>query len=82
METKPASSLVVSLGKAINGILPALGVRQLAITRIKQMCINAVVHCALDHASKSSHNGLHADLPVCDSSKTKRTPEGKFVDFD
>ena len=28
--------------------------------------------CALDHALKSSHNELHADPPVWDSSKTKQ----------
>ena len=27
---------------------------------------------ALDHASKSSHNELHADLPVWDSEKTNK----------
>ena len=34
METKPAISLVVSLGKALKGIPPALRGRQLAITAI------------------------------------------------
>ena len=45
-----------------------------------QSQMNAVVPCALDHASKSSHNELHADLPVWDSlqkTKQKKTNTGK-----
>ena len=38
VKTKPANSLVVSLGKALNGITPALSGRQLlVITIIKQI---------------------------------------------
>ena len=54
MDTKPESSLVVTLGKALNRIPQALSGRQLTITRIKQMSKNAVVPSALDHALKSS----------------------------
>ena len=40
----------------------------------KQMkCMYAVVPSALDHASKSSHNELPADLPVWDSQINKQT---------
>ena len=37
-----------------------------------------VVPSALDHASKTSYNELHADLPVsvCDSSKTNKQTIG------
>ena len=50
------------LGKARNGIPPALNGRQLAIVRIKQLknTLYAAVPSALDHASKSSHNELPA----------------------
>ena len=72
VETKPASSLVESMGKALNGIPRVLSGRQLAITRIKQMRKNAVVPSALDYASKCSHNELHADIPVWDSSKKNK----------
>ena len=37
MEKKQTSLLVVSIGKALNGIPPAFGNEQLAITIIKQI---------------------------------------------
>ena len=73
MEKKPASLLVVSLGKALNRIPPALSGSQLAIARIKQLKNTyVVVPSALDYALKSYHNELPVDLQcgtVCKQTK-------------